>query len=88
MAVGLNSPSPGHSVSSLASQKFVFSPLDNSSTYKGIPVKKINLSTVVSGPGANLNLMVMVFLRAGTVKFGNETFKVQSGTMKFNIMVG
>lgn len=68
---------------------FTFSALDNSTFYQGIPVKTINMSdTVLSNQQGNLRLVVMVFLSAGNVTFGNETFRVQSGTMKFNIEVG
>ena len=68
---------------------FRFSALDNSTFYQGIPVKTINMSdTVLSNQQGNLRLVVMVFLSAGNVTFGNETFRVQSGTMKFNIEVG
>ena len=78
-----------HGLNSLASQiqSFKFSALDNSSTYQNLPVKNVNLSVFLAGPQATLELMVMVFLRAGDVTFGNETFRVQSGTLKFNIKV-
>ena len=88
--VGMSGPSARrHGLSSLASQieSFNFSTLDNSSTYQGIPVKNVNLTVALAGPQANLELMVMVFLGEGNVKFGNETFRVQSGTLKFNIKV-
>ena len=88
--VGLTGPSDRrHGLDSLASQiqSFNFSALDNSSTYQGIPVKNVNLSVFLAGPRATLDLMVMVFLGAGNVEFGNETFRVQSGTLKFNIKV-
>lgn len=87
--MGISGPSSQlkHAVTSLASQAFDFSPLDNSTEFMGIPVKMVNLTTTLTGPQATLELMVMIFLRAGTVTFGNETFKVQSGTMKFNIKV-
>lgn len=88
MPVGMSDPSARkHGISNLATQSFTFTPLDNSSTYQGIPVKKVNLSVSLAGPQANLKLMVFVFLRAGNINFGNETFRVQSGTMKFNIEV-
>ena len=88
--VGMSGPSDiRHGLNSLASQiqSFSFSALDNSSTYQGIPVKNVNLSVFLAGPQANLELMVMLFLGAGNVNFGNETFRVQSGTLKFNIKV-
>lgn len=90
MPVGMSGPSDRrHGLNSLASQieSFNFSALDNSSTYQGIPVKNVNLSVALAGPQANLELMVMVFLGPGKVTFGNETFRVQSGTLKFNIKV-
>ena len=89
-AVGLTGPSSRkHGVSSLVTQiqSYTFSPLDNSSTYQGIPVKNVNLSVFLAGPQAKLELIVMLFLRTGNIKFGNETFTVQSGTFKFNIKV-
>ena len=76
-----------HAVERLASQVFNLSPLDNTSTFQGIPVKNVNLTTTLNGPQAKLELIVLVFLEDGTVTFGNETFRVQSGTMKFNIKV-
>ena len=88
--VGMSGPSDRtHGLNSLASeiQSFNFSALDNSSTYQGIPVKNVNLSVYLAGPQAYLELMVMVFLGPGNVNFGNETFRVQSGTLKFNIKV-
>ena len=90
MPVGMTGPSPRrHGLSSLASQiqSFTFTQLENSSTYQGIPVKRVNLSVALAGPQSNLKLMVFVFLRAGKINFGNETFRVQSGTLKFNIEV-
>ncbi|KAL9988167.1 hypothetical protein ACROYT_G002575 [Oculina patagonica] len=91
MPVGMSGgPSArSHGLSNLPAeiQKFTFSPLDNSSTYKGIPVKRVNLSVPLAGPQANLKLMVFVFLREGNIDFGNETFRVQTGTMKFNIEI-
>lgn len=90
MPVGMSGPSDRtHGLNSLASQiqSFNFSALDNSSTYQGIPVKNVNLSVFLAGPQANLELIVMVFLGTGYVNFGNETFRVQSGTLKFNIKI-
>ena len=89
-AVGMSGSSDRtHGLNSLATEieSFNFSALDNSSTYEGIPVKNVNLSVSLAGPQATLELMVMVFLGSGNVNFGNETFRVQSGTLKFNIKV-
>jgi len=90
MPVGMSGPSDRrHGLNSLASQieSFNFSALDNSSTYQGLPVKNVNLTVALAGPQANLELIVMVFLRSGKVTFGNETFRVESGTLKFNIKI-
>ena len=88
MSVGLQGPLK-HGVRDLESKKFTFSALDNSTFYQGIPVKTINMTqSALTGQQGSLRLVIMVFLRAGSVTFGNETFKVQSGTMKFNIEVG
>jgi len=87
--VGVSGPSSQlwHGIKSLASQLFNLSSLDNSSSYEGIPVKNLNLTTFLSGPQARLELMVYVFLGDGIIHFGNETFRVQKGTMKFNIKI-
>lgn len=68
-------------------QSYTFQQLENSTTYQGIPVKRVNLSVVLAGTQANLKMIVFLFLRAGIIHFGNETFRVQSGTLKFNIEV-
>ena len=89
--VGLSGSSSArtHGLSNLVSQiqSYTFTQLENSTTYQGIPVKRVNLSVALAGPQANLKMIVLLFLRAGTIDFGNETFRVQSGTLKFNIEV-
>lgn len=84
-----SSSSRTHGLTDLVSQiqSYSFQQLENSTTYQGIPVKRVNLSVALAGPQANLKLIVFLFLRAGTIHFGNETFRVQSGTLKFNIEV-
>jgi len=87
-AIGVTGPSQlRHFVGSFKSHVFNLSSLDNSSTFQGIPVKNVNLKTFLSDPQAHLELMVWVFLGAGIIRFGNETFAVQNGTMKFNIKI-
>ena len=76
-----------HSVNSLASQSFTFSKVDNVSYYQGIKVINVNLSAYLSGPQATLDVMVFLFLESGYVTFGNESFSVYKGTLKFNIKV-
>lgn len=88
--VGLTGPTQKkHALPSLKNQiqKFTFSSLDNSTTYQGLPVKRINLSVSLAGPQANLEIQVVLFLRSGKITFGNESFNVRSGTFKFNIKV-
>lgn len=88
--VGLTGPTQKkHALTSLTNQiqKFTFSSLDNSTTYQGLPVKRINLSVSLAGPQANLEIQVVLFLKSGKITFGNESFNVRSGTFKFNIKV-
>lgn len=88
--VGLTGPTQKkHALKSLETQiqKFTFSSLDNSTTYQGLPVKRINLSVSLAGPQANLQIQVVLFLKSGKITFGNESFNVRSGTFKFNIKV-
>lgn len=88
--VGLTGPTQRkHALTSLVNQiqKFSFSPLNNSTTFQGLPVKRINLSVSLAGPQANLEIQVLLFLKSGKIEFGNETFNVRSGTFKFNIKV-
>nr|ARA71558.1 skeletal aspartic acid-rich protein 3 [Acropora digitifera] len=75
-----------HSVSSVKSLSFTVSALQNSTTYQNLTAKTVTLQAQLPNM-ATLELMVVLFLEDGTIKFGNETFKVLSGTMKFNINV-
>lgn len=77
-----------HSVKSFDDVEFTFGHVDRQSMFQGIPAIKLNLSTYLSNPKANLEIIVYLFRGAGSVNFGNETFAVQSGTVKFNIKVG
>ena len=76
-----------HSLNSLASQEFTFTKVDNVSYYQGIKVINVNLTAYLNGPQATLDVMVFLFLEDGNVTFGNESFAVFSGTLKFNIKV-
>ena len=76
-----------HSVDSFDDVNFQFSPVRKISKFQGVSVINVNLSSNLDGPKAKLGLMVYLFLEAGTVRFGNETFAVQPGTVKFNIKV-
>ena len=76
-----------HSVDSFDDVNFQFSPVRKSSKFQGLSVINVNLSSNLDGPKAKLGLIVYLFLEAGTVRFGNETFAVQPGTVKFNIKV-
>ena len=77
-----------HSVKSFDDVEFTFGHVDRQAMFQGLPVIKLNLSTYLSDPKANLEIIVYMFRAAGNVDFGNETFAVQSGTVKFNIKVG
>ena len=76
-----------HSLNSLASQEFNFTKVDNVSYYQGIKVINVNLTAYLDGPQAALDVMVFLFLEDGNVTFGNESFAVFNGTLKFNIKV-
>ena len=47
----------------------------------------VNLTSYLSGPQAHLDIMVFLFLESGNVTFGNESFSVYKGSLKFNIKV-
>ena len=76
-----------HSVKSFDDVKFTFGLVDRQATFQGIPVIKMNYSVYLPDPDATLEIIVYLFRGAGTITFGNETFAVQSGTVKFNIKV-
>ena len=76
-----------HSVDSFNDVNFKFSPVKTSNRLQGIPVINVNLSGHLEDPDADLEIMVYLFRQAGTIRFGNETFNVQPGTVKFNIKV-
>ena len=76
-----------HSVKSFDDVKFTFGLVDRQATFQGIPVIKMNYSAYLPDPDATLEIIVYLFRGAGTITFGNETFAVQSGTVKFNIKV-
>ena len=76
-----------HSVDSFDDVKFTFGKVNKKSTLNGIRVTTVNLSTYFDDQKASLEIIVYLFHEPGSVKFGNETFAVQSGTVKFNIKV-
>ena len=76
-----------HSVDSFDDVKFTFGKVNKKSTLNGIRVTTVSLSTNFDDQKASLEIIVYLFNEPGSVKFGNETFAVQSGTVKFNIKV-
>ena len=76
-----------HSVKSFDDVKFTFGLVDKQADFQGIPVIKMNYSAYLPDPEATLEIIVYLFRGAGAIEFGNETFAVQSGTVKFNIKV-
>lgn len=76
-----------HALNSLASETFTFTKAENVSYYEGIKVVNVNLTAYLSGPQANLDIMIFLFLESGNVTFGNESFSVYRGSLKFNIKV-
>lgn len=77
-----------HSVDSFDDVKFTFGKVNKRSTLDGIRVTTVNLSTYLDNQKASLEIIVYMFHEPGSVRFGNETFAVQSGTVKFNIKIG
>jgi len=76
-----------HSVKSFDDVKFTFGLVDRQADLQGIPVIKMNYSAYLPDPEATLEIIVYLFRGPGTITFGNETFAVQSGTVKFNIKI-
>ena len=76
-----------HSVDSFDDVKFTFGKVNKKSTLNGIRVTTVSLSNNFDDQKASLEIIVYLFNEPGSVKFGNETFAVQSGTVKFNIKV-
>lgn len=84
--VGTSGPNK-HTLNGLASVSKNFTKVDNVSYYQGIKVINVNLSAYLPGPKATLDVLVFLFLESGNVTFGNESFTVYKGTLKFNIKV-
>ena len=76
-----------HSVDSFNDVQFQFSPVQTNDRSFGIPAINVNLTGRLEDADANIQIMVYLFLLAGPITFGNETFQVQPGTVKFNIKV-
>lgn len=83
-----NTGARGHQFTTLANQDFTFSTPDNSSYFQGIKVVNINMTAdLAKGVNAKLEIMLYIFLEDGNVTFGNESFKVYNGSLKFNIQL-
>ena len=76
-----------HGVNSLASQTFSFSSVNKDAYYQGIKAVNVNQSSNLEGPSASMKIMIYLFLEDGNVTFGNESFAVFNGSLKFNIQV-
>lgn len=76
-----------HSVDSFKDVQFQFSPVQTNDRSFGIPAINVNLTGRLEDADANVQIMVYLFRQAGSLTFGNETFQVQPGTVKFNIKV-
>lgn len=76
-----------HSVDSFKDVQFQFSPVQTNDRSFGIPAINVNLTGRLEDTDANIQIMVYLFRQAGSITFGNETFQVQPGTVKFNIKV-
>ena len=76
-----------HSVDSFKDVQFQFSPVQTNDRSFGIPAINVNLTGRLEDTDANVQIMVYLFRQAGSITFGNETFQVQPGTVKFNIKV-
>lgn len=76
-----------HAVNSLASETFTFTAVNNVSYFQGLKVINVNLTARLIKVNAELDIMLYLFLEDGNVTFGNETFKVFNGSLKFNIQL-
>lgn len=77
----------GHSVESFEDRPFSLSSVDRNSNALGVAAINVNLSTKLEDSNADVDIMLYLFREDGTISFGNETFDVQAGTVKFNIKV-
>ena len=76
-----------HSINSFARENFNFH-ASSKATYQGIPVKHVQFSATVSGPGAKLTVDIYLFKGNGSVNTSNsETIDVKEGSIKFNIQL-
>lgn len=77
----------GHSVESFEDRPFSLSSVDRNSNALGVAAINVNLSTKLEDSNADVDIMLYLFREDGTISFGNETFDVQAGTVKFNIKI-
>ncbi|KAL9963225.1 hypothetical protein ACROYT_G032403 [Oculina patagonica] len=85
--LGRNGSKVGKDVNSLANQDFTFSALNRSGSYQGLRATSLNLKAYLKDPQAWLQLSLYIFCQAGNITFGDETFGVENGTLKFFIKV-
>ena len=76
-----------HPLNTLATETFTFTAVNDVACFQGLKVINVNLTATLSGVNAKLDIMLYLFLEDGKVSFGNETFKVFNGSLKFNIQV-
>ena len=79
--------SVGKPLNSLASQDFNISALNSTGSYQGLKAAHLKLKAYLKDPKAWFHVMIYIFCEAGNITFGNETFEVQNGTLKFFMKV-
>lgn len=72
-----------HSVSSFATQNFVFTPIIDE-PYLGVPARKFTFESPIHAVG-HLRVVVLMMQENATIDTGAEQWQVSRGDMKFNI---
>jgi len=83
----MNGRDVGKPVPTLASQNFEFSQFNKDASYQGITAGNIDLMAYLKDPQATLKLGIYIFKEAGNLTFGNETYEVDKGIVKFVVKV-
>lgn len=77
----------GKPMNSLASQDFIFKPLNKEDTVDGIKAASVELEAHLKDTNGTLRIKTYTFCNAGNSSFGDDTFAVQNGSLKVFIEV-
>ncbi|XP_020617809.1 uncharacterized protein LOC110055747 [Orbicella faveolata] len=72
----------GKPMNSLASQDFIFKPLNKEDTVDGIKAASVELEAHLKDTNGTLRIKTYTFCNAGNSSFGDDTFAVQNGSLK------